>query len=84
MPKAKKPAATIIEVPAGESTVATVIAPTHLADASAFSGDAPDFIDIYENDTNVLVRQYSRQVHGDNFADLADSYLAGHPKCHKK
>jgi hypothetical protein len=84
MPRAKKAAATIIRVPANESTVVTVAPQTQPAEVAAISGDAPDFIDIYENDTNVFIRQYSRQVHGDNFAELADSYLAGHPKCHKK
>ncbi len=41
-----------------------------------------DHTDIYD-DADQFVRQYSREVHGDNFAELAESYLIGHPTCHK-
>jgi hypothetical protein len=39
-------------------------------------------IHIYD-DADQFVRTYSLEVHGENFAELAESYLAGHPKCHK-
>lgn len=41
----------------------------------------PESIDIFQGET--LIRTYSKAEHGDNFADLAASYLAGHPFAHK-
>lgn len=48
---------------------------------AVLSGDV-ETIDIFQGEQ--FVRQYSRSVHGDNFAELADSYIAGHPHCHKQ
>ena len=39
-------------------------------------------IHIYD-EADQFVRTYSLEVHGEHFAELADSYLAGHPRCHK-
>jgi len=39
-------------------------------------------IHIYD-DADQFVRTYSLEVHGENFAELADSYIAGHSNCHK-
>jgi hypothetical protein len=54
--------------------------PEQILETDPISSDA---IDIYD-EADQFVRQYSREVHGDNFAELAESYLTGHPKCHKK
>lgn len=39
-------------------------------------------IDILDEAGN-LVRTYSIELHGENFAALADSYIEGHPNCQK-
>lgn len=41
-----------------------------------------DHVDIIAEDGH-LVRTYSVADHGVDFHRLADSYIAGHPKCHK-
>jgi hypothetical protein len=57
-----------------------------LAEVAIYQPGEPlltDHVDIYD-EANQFVRTYSFADHGVNFADLADQFIAGHPKCHKQ
>jgi hypothetical protein len=70
------------EQPAGVEATSAEVHATSAPEAAVLTGDGVESVDILDA-RNEFVRQYSRQVHGDQFSELADSFIAGHPSCHK-
>lgn len=86
MPRGIKKTITQEQVEAGEPNIAVTTNDERVMPADLPSPDplAPNnqSIDIYD-ETERLVRTYSLEVHGVNYAKLAEMYLAGNPNCRK-
>lgn len=72
MPKAKAKMETA-EITGDEPSATT---------APVTGDEQPTEVQIFDQ-AGTHVRTYSFAVHGKKFAELAESYLAGHPHCHK-
>lgn len=79
MPSKKKPVN--VAVSTGEQPEA-ITSPVMGDEAPVVPSVFGDHVDIYRGET--FVRTYSLADQGENFADLADQYVAGHPDCHKQ
>ena len=79
MPRGKKKLEPTITPEA--ASVVEQVSPTEVNVVISSTGDI-SAIDICD-ESGQFVRQYSRLVHGDNYKELAESFLAGHPK-HRK
>jgi hypothetical protein len=69
-------------MPRTKKTTEPIVDPTDVqaVDTTATS-EAFDHVDIYDGEQ--FIRQYSQLVHGDNFQELADACIAGHPNFRK-